>query len=144
MPGGNRAPFGIIREGKPSTLRADEAKAAIVRRAFELAAVGHTDWEVAAATDLAKTHVGELLANPIYAGRLRTGEPAGIAPIVEPALWSKVQCMWELRRTRTPGRIVKRHYPLRLRCSGCHRFLYGARPLPPPGADLRRVHRRDA
>ncbi|HEY5435462.1 MAG TPA: hypothetical protein VIK13_09530, partial [Candidatus Limnocylindrales bacterium] len=119
------APFGIIREGKPSTLRIDEAKVATVRRAYELAAVGQTDWEVAAATDLAKTHVGELLTNPIYAGRLRTGEPAGIAPIVEPALWSKVQSMRELRRTRTPGRIVKRNYPLRLRCSGCQRFLYG-------------------
>jgi hypothetical protein len=71
------------------------------------------------------SHVGELLTNPIYAGRLRTGEPAGIAPIVEPALWSKVQSMRELRRTRTPGRIVKRNYPLRLRCSGCQRFLYG-------------------
>ena len=125
VPGGNRAPFGIIREGKPSTLRIDEAKVATVRRAYELAAVGQTDWEVAAATGLAKTHVGELLTNPIYAGRLRTGEPAGIAPIVEPALWSKVQSMRELRRTRTPGRIVKRNYPLRLRCSGCQRFLYG-------------------
>lgn len=125
VPGGNRAPFGIIREGKPSTLRIDEAKVATVRRAYELAAVGQTDWEVAAATDLAKTHVGELLTNPIYAGRLRTGEPAGIAPIVEPALWSKVQSMRELSRTRTPGRIVKRNYPLRLRCSGCQRFLYG-------------------
>jgi len=125
VPGGNRAPFGIIREGKPSTLRVDEAKVEIVRRAYELAAVGQTDWEVAAATDLAKTHVGELLTNPIYAGRLRTGEPAGIAPIVPPALWSKVQSMRELRRTRTPGRIVKRNYPLRLRCSGCRKFLYG-------------------
>jgi hypothetical protein len=125
VPGGNRAPFGIIREGKPSTLRIDEAKAATVRRACELAAAGQTDWEVAAATGLAKTHVGELLTNPIYAGRLRTGEPAGLAPIVEPALWSRVQSMRELRRTRAPGRIVKRNYPLRLRCSGCQRFLYG-------------------
>ena len=33
--------------------------------------------------------------------------------------------MRELRRTRTPGRIVKRNYALRLRCSGCGRFLYG-------------------
>lgn len=125
VPGGNRAPFGIVREGKPSTLRIDEAKATTVRRAYELAATGQTDWEVASATGLAKTHVGELLTNPIYAGRLRTSEPAGIAPIVEPALWSKVQSMRELRRTRTPGRIVKRNYPLRLRCSGCQRFLYG-------------------
>lgn len=125
VPGGNRAPYGIIREGRPSTLRIDEAKVATVHRAYELAATGKTDWEVAAAISLAKTHVGELLTNPIYAGRLRTGEPAGIAPIVEPALWSKVQSMRELRRTRTPGRIVKRNYPLRLRCSGCQRFLYG-------------------
>jgi len=125
VPGGNRAPFGIIREGKPSTLRVDEAKAATVRRAYELAAVGQTDWEVAAATGLAKTHVGEVLTHPIYAGRLRTGEPAGLAPIVQPVLWSKVQSMRELRRTRTPGRIVKRNYPLRLRCAGCQRFLYG-------------------
>jgi DNA invertase Pin-like site-specific DNA recombinase len=125
VPGGNRAPFGIIREGKPSTLRVDEAKVATVRRAYELAAVGQTDWEVAAATGLAKTHVGEVLTNPIYAGRLRTGEPAGLASVVAPALWSKVQSMRELRRTRTPGRIVKRNYPLRLRCAGCQRFLYG-------------------
>ena len=106
-------------------LRIDEANAITVRRAYELAAIGQTDWEVAAATGLAKTHVGELLTNPIYAGHLRTGEPAGVAPIVEPALWSKVQSMRELRRTRTPGRIVKRNYPLRLRCTGCERFLYG-------------------
>ena len=33
--------------------------------------------------------------------------------------------MRELRRTRTPGRIVKRNYALRLRCAGCQRFLFG-------------------
>jgi hypothetical protein len=144
VPGGNRAPFGIIREGKPSSLRVDEAKAATVRRACELAAVEQTDWEAAAATGLAKTRVGEVLTNPIYAGRLRTGEPAGLAPIVEPALWSRVQSMRELRRTRTPGRIVKRHYPLRLRRGLPAVSLRGHGPLPPSGADLRRVHRRDA
>ncbi len=65
------------------------------------------------------------MTNPIYAGRLRTGEAAGIAPIVDPALWSTVQTMRERRRTRAPGRIVKRAYALRLRCIGCERFLYG-------------------
>jgi DNA invertase Pin-like site-specific DNA recombinase len=125
VPGGNRAPFGMIREGHPSVLRVDEPKAALVRRAYELAAVGSTDWEVAAQTGLAKTHVGEILTNPIYTGRLRTGEPAGIAPLIEPRLWSAVQTARERRRTRTPGRIVKRNYPLRLRCLGCGRFLYG-------------------
>ncbi len=125
VPGGNQAPFGIIREGKPSVLRIDEEKAPIVIRAYQLAATGSTDWEVAAQTGLAKTHVGELLTNPIYAGRLRTGEVAAIAPIVDPALWSTVQTMRERRRTRTPGRIVKGQYALRLRCSGCGKYLYG-------------------
>ena len=125
VPGGNRAPFGIIREGKPSTLRVDEERAAIVVQAYLLAATGSTDWEVATQTGLAKTHVGELLTNPIYAGRLRTGEAAGIAPIVDPALWSTVQTMRERRRTRAPGRIVKRAYALRLSCAGCGKYLYG-------------------
>jgi DNA invertase Pin-like site-specific DNA recombinase len=125
IPGGNRAPYGLIREGHPSTLRIDEEKAAVVQRAYELAAAGSTDWEVAAQTGLAKTHVGEILTNPIYMGRLRTGEPAGVAPIVEAALFSRVQTARERRRTRTPGRIVKRAYALRLRCVGCRRFLYG-------------------
>ena len=125
VPGGNRAPFGIIREGKPSVLRVDEERAAVVVQAYPLAAGGATDWEVATQTGLAKTHVGELLTNPIYAGRLRTGEIAGIAPIVDQALWSMVQTMRERRRTRLPGRIVKRNYALRLRCAGCGRYLYG-------------------
>ncbi len=125
VPGGNKAPYGIVREGKPSVLRVDEAQAAIVRWAYQLAATGSTDWEVAVATGLAKTHVGELLTNPIYAGRLRTGEPAGVTPIVDQALWSTVQTMRERRRTRAPGRIVKRDYALRLRCACCGRYLYG-------------------
>ena len=125
VPGGNRAPYGIVREGHPSVLRIDEPKAAIVRHAYELAAGGCTDWEVAARTGLAKTHVGEILTNPIYMGRLRTGEPAGVGPIVEPALFSRVETDRERRRTRMPGRIVKRDYALRLRCAGCGRFLHG-------------------
>ncbi len=40
VPGGNRMPFGLIREGKPSILRVDDEKAAIVGRAYELAATG--------------------------------------------------------------------------------------------------------
>jgi len=125
VPGGNRAPFGIVREGHPSTLRVDEPKAAIVRRAYELAAAGCTDWEVAAHVGLAKTHVAEVLTNSFYAGLLRTGEPAGIAPIIEAGLWSRVQTARERRRTRMPGRIVKRNYALRLRCAGCARYLFG-------------------
>jgi hypothetical protein len=127
----------------------------MVIRAYQLAATGSTDWEVATQTGLAKTHVGEILTNPIYAGRLRTGEAAGIAPIVDQALWSTVQTMRERRRTRLPGRIVKRSYALRLRCAGCGRYLYGdvgryRHPAPTCEGFLsatplvrRRQHRRD-
>lgn len=125
VPGGSRAPYGLVREGHPSVLRVDEPRAAVVRRAYELAATGRTDWEVATATGLAKTHVGEVLTNPVYMGRLRTGEAAGVAPVVEPALWSRVQAARERRRTRAPGRIVRRDYALRLRCLGCGRWLHG-------------------
>ncbi len=118
-------PYGLIREGKPSVLRVDEEQAAVVIRAYQLAASGSTDWEVAAQTGLAKTHVSEVLTNPIYAGRLRTGEPAAIAPIVDPSLWSTVQTRRERRRTRTPGRIVKGRYALRLCCAGCGKYLFG-------------------
>ena len=97
----------------------------MVIRAYQLAASGSTDWEVAAQTGLAKTHVSEVLTNPIYAGRLRTGEPAAIAPIVDPSLWSTVQTRRERRRTRTPGRIVKGRYALRLCCAGCGKYLFG-------------------
>ena len=48
-------PYGLIREGKPSVLRVDEAQAAVVVKAYQLAAAGSTDWEVAAQTGLAKT-----------------------------------------------------------------------------------------
>ncbi|HVA84711.1 MAG TPA: recombinase family protein [Candidatus Saccharimonadales bacterium] len=125
IPGGNRAPYGVVREGHPSTLRLDEPKAAVVREAYQLAAAGCTDWEVAAKTGLAKTHIAEILTNPVYMGQLRTGEPAGVAPIVEPALYCRVQTARERRRTRTPGRVVQRDYALRLRCAGCGKYLYG-------------------
>ena len=117
--------YGLVREGKPSVLRVDEEQAAVVIRAYQLAASGSTDWEVAAQTGLAKTHVSEVLTNPIYAGRLRTGEVAAIAPIVDPSLWSTVQTRRERRRTRTPGRIVKGNYALRLCCAGCGKYLFG-------------------
>lgn len=55
----------------------------------------------------------------------RSSAAVDIAPIVDPALWSTVQTMRERRRTRAPGRIVKRDYGLRLACAGCGKFLYG-------------------
>ena len=40
VPGGNKMPYGLIREGKPSVLRVDEEQAAVVIRAYQLAATG--------------------------------------------------------------------------------------------------------
>ncbi len=125
VPGGNRAAYGLIREGHPSTLRVDEAKAAVVRTAFGMAASGSTDQRVATVTGLKSKHVAEILTNPIYAGRLRSGEPAGVEAIIDEAQWSAVQTARELRRTRAPGRIVKRAYALKLECMSCGRYLYG-------------------
>jgi hypothetical protein len=71
------------------------------------------------------------MAVPQQGGVTGPGDPGqrprlgGIGPIVELALYARVQTARERRRTRTPGRIVKRSYALRLRCAGCDRYLYG-------------------
>ena len=143
VPGGNRAPYGIIREGKPSTMRIDEAKAAIVRRAYELAATGQTDLEVAAGTGLRKTHVGELLTNPIYAGRLRTGEAAGVARDRRSSHLD--QGAVDARAAPDADAGPDRQAQLRPAAAllGLPALpLRRRRPLPPPGPDLRGVHRR--
>ncbi len=46
------------------------------------------------------------------------------APQARPARGEHGAAEHENSQTRTPGRIVKGNYALRLRCSGCHRFLY--------------------
>src|SRR3989304_2947493 len=46
VPGGNRAPFGTIRDGR--TITVDEASLSIVRRAYELPAAAPTARELAA------------------------------------------------------------------------------------------------
>ena len=66
----------------PQQLVEDPDKAPIVRRAFELSASGMTDREVAVAVGLKLTHVREILKNPVYIGRLRTGEDSGGPPLV--------------------------------------------------------------
>lgn len=114
---------GLVREGHPSVLRADTDKPRSSGEPMNSPPSVARTSRSPHRPGLSKTHVGEILTNPIYAGHLRTGEPAGVAPLVELALFSRVQTQRERRRTRTPGRIVKRHYALRLRCAGCERFL---------------------
>jgi DNA invertase Pin-like site-specific DNA recombinase len=125
VPGGNKAPLGTVREGR--TIAVDEASLAVVRRAYELAAGGRTDREVATATGLAHTHVGEVLTNPFYAGRLRTGEPSALGPLVDPATWEHVQAMRARYSRRHRGAVTRRQYGLGalLACAACGRGLIG-------------------
>ena len=125
VPGGNRAPFGTIRDGR--TITVDEASLSIVRRAYELASAGLTDRELAAATGLAPTHVAEVLTNPFYAGRLRTGEPSALGALVDVGTWEHVQAMRARYSRRHRGSVNRRQYGLAglLVCAACGRRLIG-------------------
>jgi hypothetical protein len=125
VPGGNRAPLGTVRDGR--TIAIDEPSLAIVRRAYELAAGGRTDREVGLATGLAPTHVAEVLTNPFYAGRLRTGEPSALGPLVDLGTWEHVQVMRARYSRRHKGGVNRRQYGLAglLACASCGRRLTG-------------------
>ncbi len=125
VPGGNRAPLGTVRDGR--TIAVDEEGLALVRRAYELAAGGRTDREVGLVTGLAPTHVAEVLTNPFYAGRLRTGEPSALGPLVDPATWEHVQVMRARYSRRHRGSVTRRQYGLAglLTCASCGRRLTG-------------------
>jgi DNA invertase Pin-like site-specific DNA recombinase len=125
VPGGNKAPSGTVRDGR--SIVVDEASLAIVRRAYELASAGLTDREVGLATGLAPTHVAEVLTNPFYAGRLRTGEPSALGALVDPATWEHVQAMRARYSRRHRGSVNRRQYGLAglLACAACGRRLTG-------------------
>ena len=134
VPGGNRPPFGYqrIRENpanprSPQVMVLDDERAPIVVRAFELAASGLTDREVAAAVDLRLTHLREVLTNPVYRGTLRTGEPSGAPTIITDAVWDQVQVVRSRFARRYRGAVTRRTYPLAtlLVCGACGRRLTG-------------------
>ena len=102
VPGGNRAPYGIVREGNPSILRIDEAKAAIVRRRTSRGERTDRLGGRSPPTGLAQDPRRRDPTNPIYAGRLRTGEPAGDRPSSSQPL-VRVPAARERRRTRSPA-----------------------------------------
>jgi DNA invertase Pin-like site-specific DNA recombinase len=128
VPGGNRAPFGMRREGThPSRLVIVEEEAARVRRAFDLAAQGLPDRQVAATTRLKVNHIREILTNPIFMGELRQGERVAVNPIIDPLLWARVQELRGHWSRRHPGYPSQRVYALAgvLFCAGCGRRLIG-------------------
>ncbi len=110
VPGGNKAPLGTVREGR--TLRVDDEALALVRRVYGLAAGGRTDREVGAATGLALKHVAEILTNPFYVGRLWSGEPSALGPLVDPSTWEAVQQLRARYSRRHRGAVTRRQYGL--------------------------------
>lgn len=127
VPGGNRAPLGARREGRPSQLLVDDVKLALVRQAYDLSAAGLTDRQVAAQIGLRLTHVREVLTNPFYAGRLRDGSPSALGPLIAPATWDKVQTLRARYGRRHRGSVRRRQYALSglLMCGACGRRLTG-------------------
>lgn len=124
QPGG-RPPFGFQRVGDPPLLVPDRSRMPIVERAFVLAAGGATDLAVATETGLTVHTVRSVLVNAIYVGRLSDGSRAAVEPAIDAATWERVRQQRERRRTRVPGRPVRRGYALKLRCAACARALFG-------------------
>jgi hypothetical protein len=125
VPGGNRAPFGTVRQGR--TIEIDEGSLAVVHRVYELASAGMTDREVGAATGLALKHVAEILTNPFYIGRLWSGEPSALGALVDLATWEQVQSLRARYSRRHRGSLNRRQYGLGglLACAACGRRLIG-------------------
>lgn len=125
VPGGNRAPFGTVRDGR--TITVDEDSFAVVRRVYELASAGLTDREVGTATGLALKHIAEVLTNPFYAGRLWSGEESALGALIDTGTWEHVQSLRAQYSRRHRGSLTRRQYGLAglLACAACGRHLIG-------------------
>lgn len=123
-PGGH-PPFGF-RRNEAKLVEPDPALRQRVVRAFELAASGVTDREVAASVGLTIHVVRGMLRNPLYAGRLPDGRPTTFPAVIAASLWNEVHAARERRRTRDGRPPRRRQYALSmLRCAACGRRLIG-------------------
>lgn len=124
---GGRPPWGFRRDPATRLVTADPDRLPTIRRAYELAAGRATDREVAAAVDLPIDTVRGILTSPLYVGRLRTGERAHWAPVVDVGLWEQVQAARSRRRTRDgrPGLQARPYGLTMLHCAACGRHLIG-------------------
>lgn len=109
----------------PKVLEVDPDAMAVVRRMFELAAAGRTDWEVVELTGQPLHTVRTVLNNPLYIGRLQDGNEFRLGATIEIATWNQVQAKRVERRTREPGKVVMRSYALKVMCQGCGAMLHG-------------------
>lgn len=125
VPGGNRPPLGTVRTGREIAIDAPSLE--VVRQAYELAGVGRTDRDVAAALGLMLKHVAEILTNPFYVGRLRDGSPSVLGELVDVVLWERVQSLRSRYSRRHRGSSRRQRYALSgiLACAACGRRLIG-------------------
>lgn len=125
---GGRPPFGFRRtDDVHHLLEPDPERTPTAVRMYELAADGWPDRQIAAATGVPLFTVRGVLTSPLYAGRLRNGEPTRFAAVVDPATWERAQAVRHRRATST-GRPAspRRPYALsRLFCSNCGSRLTG-------------------
>ena len=122
---GGLAPPGFRRVGEDFLLEVDESGLIVVNRVFDLAAGGMTDREVASSTGLTVHVVRGILTNRLYLGKLQDGTDSRLGAVIDQRVWDAVQKQRSRRRTRTPGRVVRRKYALKVRCASCGRYLYG-------------------
>lgn len=125
IPGGNRPPYGFERRDGGRSIAVEPATMSTVQRCFDLAGAGLTDRQVAERTGLKRTHVGEILTNPVYKGELRTGEPFALGPVIDPVVWDRAQAQRSKAARRRPGRGTLRTYPLArlIHCAACGQAL---------------------
>lgn len=123
-------PFGFRRRGQRRVAWPDPRTIGTAARAYELAAAGRRDAEIAADLDLTLWTVRGILRSPLYAGRLRDGRATRFPA---PVPLDVAEQAWANRRSRTTsGHQSGRHrvYPLTDRgplvCDRCERPLKGA------------------
>lgn len=122
---GGRPPFGFKRDGgKPPCLVEVPDRINLVQAMYRWAAEGLTDREVAARSGLRKTHVSEILTNPIYTGVVRDGRRSAV---IDDLLWEHVREQRARHAHRHPGPTTCRQYLWAglLECRACGRRLTG-------------------
>ena len=125
-PGGH-PPFGFRRTGEAKVVALDPERIGTAVRAYELAATGLTDREVAGRLGLGLHTVRGILTSPLYRGRLRDRSLATWPPVVDDETWLRVADLRAGRNRRSPGRPeTRRTYALpMLECAACGRRLVG-------------------
>jgi DNA invertase Pin-like site-specific DNA recombinase len=124
-PGGH-PPFGF-RRNEAKLIEPDPERVEIVRRMFELSALGTPDRKVSEFCGVPLFTVRGVLTSPLYVGRLRDGSVAHWPPIITADIWDAVVAT-RARRATNAGRPAspRRPYALdMLFCSGCGKRLTG-------------------